>query len=84
MPQTQPMLDLQQVTVQLHDEFTVLSHKCVEHCVSDTYRRAKHLGFRATSDLVARVAREHLQAMIHSHPPSNPAHLLLGVGQKPS
>lgn len=70
MLQTYPVVDLQRIAVRLHDEFTVLSHRCVERCVNDTWKCAEHLGFMATPDLVERVAREHLQAMIKSAPPS--------------
>ncbi|GAA3747684.1 hypothetical protein HDA32_001549 [Spinactinospora alkalitolerans] len=63
--------DLQQVTAQLRTEFDALPHKCVERCVADTWRCAEHLGFKVTPGLVERVAREHLQAMIKSEPPSS-------------
>ncbi|GAA3723862.1 hypothetical protein [Salinactinospora qingdaonensis] len=61
---------LQQVTARLVSEFSAVSHSRVERCVSDTWRCAEHLGFEATPGLVERVAREHLQAMVKSEPPS--------------
>ncbi|GAB3212489.1 hypothetical protein ACQEU5_16120 [Marinactinospora thermotolerans] len=71
MLKTYPVGDLRQVTTRLHAEFSALSHQRVERCVADTWRCAEHLGFDVTPGLVERVAREHLQAMVKSEPPSN-------------
>ncbi|MDT0303643.1 hypothetical protein [Streptomonospora wellingtoniae] len=72
MLQTYPVGDLQRIAGRLQDEFVGLglSHRCVERCVHDTWKCAEHLGFTVTPGLVERVAREHLQAMVKSAPPS--------------
>ncbi|ASU83118.1 hypothetical protein CDO52_10285 [Nocardiopsis gilva YIM 90087] len=70
MLQTYPVRDLQQVAARLHDEFSALSHRCVERCVSDSWKCAEHLGYQVTPSLVEGLAREHLQAVINSEPPS--------------
>ncbi|KUP96755.1 hypothetical protein [Thermobifida cellulosilytica] len=59
---------VQQVTARLRSEFQILPQRSVERCVADVWRRAEHLGFRATPRLVERVAREHLRAMVNSTP----------------
>lgn len=70
MLQTFPVQDLSRISARLHDEFSALSHRCVERCVSDTWNCAEHLGITVTPHLVERVAREHLAAMVKSVPPS--------------
>lgn len=70
MLQTFPVQDLRQISARLHDEFSGLSHRCVERCVSDTWNCVEHLGITVTPHLVERVAREHLEAMVNSVPPS--------------
>lgn len=70
MLQTFPVQDLSRISARLHDEFSALSHRCVERCVSDTWNCAEHLGITVTPHLVERVAREHLEAMVNSVPPS--------------
>ncbi|TQN32302.1 hypothetical protein FHX37_2253 [Haloactinospora alba] len=60
--------DSQQVTVRLHDEFNALSRLCIERCVHDAWRCAEHLGFRVTTGLVERLARERLHAVLNSEP----------------
>ncbi|WP_017612556.1 hypothetical protein [Nocardiopsis salina] len=74
MLQTFPVQDLSRISARLHDEFSALSHRRVERCVSDTWKCAEHLGVPVTPDLVERVAREHLEAMVNSVPPSRPEH----------
>ncbi|WP_047869578.1 hypothetical protein [Nocardiopsis sp. RV163] len=73
MLQTFPVQDLSRISARLHDEFSALSHRCVERCVSDTWNCVEHLGITVTPHLVERVAREHLEAMVNSVPPSPPA-----------
>lgn len=73
MLQTFPVQDLRRISARLHDEFSALSHRCVERCVSDTWHCVEHLGIAVTPHLVERVAREHLEAMVNSVPPSPPA-----------
>ncbi|MFW5417043.1 hypothetical protein J0910_10540 [Nocardiopsis sp. CNT-189] len=70
MLQTYPAADLQQVARRLNDEFSSLAPGNVHRCVHDTWKCAEHLGFQATPGLVERVARERLQAMVMSRPPS--------------
>lgn len=70
MLQTFPVQDLRQISARLHDEFSGLSPRCVERCVSDTWNCVEHLGITVTPHLVERVAREHLEAMVKSVPPS--------------
>ncbi|MFL1380207.1 MULTISPECIES: hypothetical protein [unclassified Nocardiopsis] len=70
MLQTFPVQDLRRISARLHDEFNGLSHRCVEQCVSDTWNCVEHLGIAVTPHLVERVAREHLEAMVNSVPPS--------------
>ncbi|MFI6577466.1 hypothetical protein ACIBFB_16860 [Nocardiopsis sp. NPDC050513] len=70
MLQTFPVQDLRRISARLHDEFSNLSHRCVERCVSDTWNCVEHLGIAVTPHLVERVAREHLEAMVNSVPPS--------------
>ena len=70
MLQTFPVQNLRQISARLHDEFSGLSPRCVERCVSDTWHCAEHLGIPVTPHLVERVAREHLEAMVNSVPPS--------------
>lgn len=72
MLQTFPVQDLRRISARLHDEFSALSHRCVERCVSDTWNCVEHLGITVTPHLVERVAREHLEAMVNSVPPSQP------------
>ncbi|WP_116247291.1 hypothetical protein [Nocardiopsis sp. FIRDI 009] len=72
MLQTFPIQDLRRISARLHNEFSDLSHRCVERCVSDTWNCVEHLGIAVTPHLVERVAREHLEAMVNSVPPSHP------------
>ncbi|MFE9245372.1 three-helix bundle dimerization domain-containing protein [Nocardiopsis sp. NPDC006938] len=70
MLQTFPVQDLRQISARLHDEFSGLSPRRVERCVTDTWHCAEHLGITVTPHLVERVAREHLEAVVNSVPPS--------------
>lgn len=70
MLQTFPVQDLQLISTRLRREFGGLSHRCIERCVSDTWNCVEHLGITVTPGLVEQVAREHLQAMVKSVPPS--------------
>lgn len=69
MLQTFPVQDLSRISARLHAEFSDLSSRCVERCVSDTWYCVEHLGIPVTPHLVERVAREHLEAMVNSVPP---------------
>lgn len=66
--------DLHLIADQLRTEFTSLPYPSVERCVTDTVRRAHHLGCDVTPGLVERVAREHLRAMVNAEPPSRLGH----------
>lgn len=68
MPKTDRPAAMRQVTARLHTEFRVLPQRSVERCVTDTWRCAEQLGFKATPGLVERVAREHLRALVKSAP----------------
>ncbi|NYH51175.1 MULTISPECIES: hypothetical protein [Nocardiopsis] len=70
MLQIFPVQDLRRISARLHGEFNALSRRCVERCVSDTWHCVEHLGITVTPHLVERVAREHLEAMVNSVPPS--------------
>ncbi|GAB2496484.1 hypothetical protein [Nocardiopsis aegyptia] len=73
MLQTFPVQDLPKISARLHDEFSGLPRRRVERCVSDTWNCIEHLGITVTPDLVERVAREHLEALVNSVPPSHQA-----------
>ncbi len=51
-------------------DFTALSPQAVARCVRDVRRRGRHLGLDLSPGLVELVAREHLQSMVKSEPPS--------------
>jgi len=73
MLQTFPVQDLSRISARLHDEYSALSHRRVERCVSDTWKCAEHLGIAVTPHLVERVAREHLEAMVTPSQPDQDA-----------
>ena len=73
MLQTFPVQDLSRISARLHDEYSALSHRRVERCVSDTWKCAEHLGIAVTPHLVERVAREHLEAMVTPSQPDRDA-----------
>ncbi|MDF5755386.1 hypothetical protein [Spongiactinospora sp. TRM90649] len=56
------------VSARLTAEFRQVPAESVERCVADTWARARHLGIGATADIVERVAREHLLALVNSAP----------------
>ncbi|MEU6744148.1 hypothetical protein [Streptosporangium sandarakinum] len=57
------------VSARLADEFLTVPHGTVSRCVADVRACAEHLGIDATPEVVERVAREHLLALVNSAPP---------------
>jgi hypothetical protein len=51
-------------------DFTALSPETVARCVCDIRLRGEHLGLHPSPRLVELVAREHLECMVKSEPPS--------------
>ncbi|WP_326824414.1 hypothetical protein OHA77_32300 [Streptosporangium sp. NBC_01639] len=50
-------------------EFVTVPLDTVARCVADVRACAEHLGVDATPEIVERVAREHLLALVNSAPP---------------
>ncbi|MBG0812711.1 hypothetical protein [Planomonospora sp. ID82291] len=50
-------------------EFRTLPPGTVDRCVADVRACTEHLGVEATPEVVERVAREHLLAIVNSAPP---------------
>ncbi|MBB2913205.1 hypothetical protein FHS43_004503 [Streptosporangium becharense] len=57
------------VSARLADEFLTVSVDTVDRCVTEVWACAEHLGIEATPEVVERVAREHLLALVNSAPP---------------
>ncbi|GAA3418080.1 hypothetical protein [Streptosporangium vulgare] len=57
------------VTSHLAAEFLTVPVDTVDRCVADVCACAEHLGIEATAEIVERVAREHLLALVNSAPP---------------
>ncbi|MEV4896909.1 hypothetical protein ACIBHY_43035 [Nonomuraea sp. NPDC050547] len=45
----------------------------IDRCVADVCACAEHLGIEATPQIVERIAREHLLAIVNSAPPPRSA-----------
>ncbi|GAA3127622.1 hypothetical protein [Streptosporangium carneum] len=58
-----------QVSAHLAAEFLTVPLSTVDRCVADVCACAGHLGVEATPEVVERVAREHLLALVNSAPP---------------
>ncbi|MEV8632245.1 hypothetical protein AB0395_11380 [Streptosporangium sp. NPDC051023] len=58
-----------QVSADLAAEFRTVPPSTVDRCVADAWACAEHLGVEATPEVVERVAREHLLALVNSAPP---------------
>ena len=58
------------VATRLSAEFAALPAATVHKCVVQTWMCAEHLGLPVTPGLVEGIAREHLQAVVNSVPPS--------------
>ncbi|GLW07945.1 hypothetical protein Misp01_30750 [Microtetraspora sp. NBRC 13810] len=59
-----------QVSARLAEEFSKIPEEAVDRRVADVLARVRHLGVAATPEVVERVAREHLLALVNSEPPS--------------
>jgi hypothetical protein len=57
------------VTSHLAAEFLTVPLDTVDRCVAEVCACAEHLGIEPTAEVVERVAREHLLALVNSAPP---------------
>lgn len=57
------------VSAHLAAEFLTVPLDTVDRCVADVWACAEHLGVEATPEVIERVAREHLLALVNSAPP---------------
>ncbi|MCF6473627.1 hypothetical protein FAF44_35365 [Nonomuraea sp. MG754425] len=57
------------VSLRLAEEFLTIPVDTIDRCVSDVCACAQHLGISATPEIVERVARERLLAIVNSAPP---------------
>ncbi|MEU7002948.1 hypothetical protein [Nonomuraea sp. NPDC046570] len=57
------------VSLRLASEFLTVPVDTIDRCVGDVLACAEHLGIEATPDIVERIAREHLLALVNSAPP---------------
>ncbi|GGS67219.1 hypothetical protein GCM10010156_27690 [Planobispora rosea] len=57
------------VSTRLAAEFLTVPLDTVDRCVADVRACTEHLGVEATPEVVERVAREHLLAIVNSAPP---------------
>ncbi|GAA4090350.1 hypothetical protein ACIBH1_33185 [Nonomuraea sp. NPDC050663] len=57
------------VSLRLAEEFLTVPVDTIDRCVADVCACADHLGIEATADIIERIAREHLLAIVNSAPP---------------
>ncbi|MGP3959055.1 MULTISPECIES: hypothetical protein [Nonomuraea] len=57
------------VSLRLAEEFLTVPVDTIDRCVADVCACAQHLGISATPEIVERIAREHLLAIVNSAPP---------------
>lgn len=57
------------VSLRLAEEFLTVPVDTIDRCVADVCACADHLGIDLTADIVERIAREHLLAIVNSAPP---------------
>ncbi|GAA3440963.1 hypothetical protein [Planomonospora venezuelensis] len=57
------------VSTRLAAEFLTVPLDTVDRCVADVRACTEHLGVEATPEVIERVAREHLLAIVNSAPP---------------
>ncbi|GII00496.1 hypothetical protein [Planobispora takensis] len=57
------------VSARLAAEFLTVPLDTVDRCVADVFACTEHLGVEATAEVIERVAREHLLAIVNSAPP---------------
>jgi hypothetical protein len=61
------------VSLRLASEFLTVPVDTIDRCVNDVCACTRHLGIEATPDVVERIAREHLLALVNSAPPPRSA-----------
>ncbi|MBB5084455.1 hypothetical protein ACFWY5_14590 [Nonomuraea sp. NPDC059007] len=61
------------VSHRLAEEFLTVPVDTIDRCVADVCACAEHLGIEATPQIVERIAREHLLAIVNSAPPPRSA-----------
>ncbi|MFI6291872.1 hypothetical protein ACIBEJ_09830 [Nonomuraea sp. NPDC050790] len=61
------------VSHRLAEEFLTVPVDTIDRCVADVCACAEHLGIQATPQIVERIAREHLLAIVNSAPPPRSA-----------
>ncbi|MBT2226758.1 MULTISPECIES: hypothetical protein [Nonomuraea] len=57
------------VSLRLAEEFLTIPVDTIDRCVADVCACAQHLGISPTPDVIERIAREHLLAIVNSAPP---------------
>ncbi|MER7503469.1 hypothetical protein [Nonomuraea pusilla] len=57
------------VSLRLAEEFLTVPVDTIDRCVADVRACARHLGVAATPEVVERIARERLLAIVNSAPP---------------
>ena len=57
------------VSLRLAEEFLTVPVDTIDRCVADVCACAQHLGISVTPQIVERIAREHLLAIVNSAPP---------------
>ncbi|WP_084963806.1 hypothetical protein [Thermoactinospora rubra] len=61
------------VSLRLAEEFLTVPVETIDRCVADVCACAEHLGIEATAEVIERIAREHLLAIVNSAPPPRTA-----------
>jgi len=59
------------VSLHLASEFLSLPIDTIDRCVGNVLSCTEHIGIEATPDMIERMAREHLLALVNSAPPSS-------------
>jgi len=57
------------VSLRLAEEFLTVPVDTIDRCVADVCACTNHLGITATAEIVERIARERLLAIVNSAPP---------------
>ncbi|WP_246266907.1 hypothetical protein [Nonomuraea typhae] len=61
------------MSLRLAEEFLTVPVDTIDRCVADVRACAEHLGIEPTAQVVERIAREHLLAIVNSAPPPRSA-----------
>lgn len=69
MPALATRLLREPVSLRLAEEFLTVPVDTIDRCVADVCACAQHLGITVTPQVVERVARERLLAIVNSAPP---------------